>query len=78
MSGKQPDYKVFVVQDTPPNAPKDAKPFWTRIGSAWPNKDGEGFNIVLSALPTNGRIVMRTYTDEDESKDDERAKARKR
>jgi len=32
--------------------------FWTRIGSAWPHKSGEGFSIELSALPVNGRIVL--------------------
>jgi hypothetical protein len=72
MSGK-PSHKVFVVDDLPPDAPKDAKPFWTRIGSAWPNKDGEGYNIVLSALPTNGRLVLRTYDEKDEKADEEKA-----
>lgn len=32
--------------------------FWTRIGSAWPHKSGEGFSIELSAFPVNGRIVL--------------------
>lgn len=32
--------------------------FWTRVGTAWPHKSGEGFNIELSALPVNGRIVL--------------------
>ena len=32
--------------------------FWTRIGSAWAHKSGEGLNIDLSALPVNGRIVL--------------------
>ena len=33
--------------------------FWTRIGSAWPHKSGQGFNIELGALPVNGRIVLK-------------------
>lgn len=35
---------------------------WTRIGAAWPNKDGKGFNILCDAVPLQGRIVMRAYT----------------
>jgi hypothetical protein len=31
---------------------------WTRIGVAFPHKDGTGFNIDLHALPLNGRIVL--------------------
>jgi hypothetical protein len=40
--------------------------FWTRVGSAWPHKDGKGFNLQLAALPASGgRIVLREFTDED-------------
>jgi hypothetical protein len=54
--------------------------FWTRIGSAWPHKDGKGLNLVLSALPINGRLVLREYTPDDEKKDEEKkvAKFRKK
>jgi hypothetical protein len=78
MSGK-PSHKVFVVEDREGDG-EDNDAFWTRIGSAWPHKDGKGLNLVLSALPVHGRLVLREYTPEDEKKDDERrnAKARKR
>jgi hypothetical protein len=33
--------------------------FWTRIGSAWAHKDGNGFNIQLETLPIDGRITLR-------------------
>jgi hypothetical protein len=50
--------KVFVVEDREEEGEgNDA--FWTRIGSAWPHKDGKGLNLVLSALPINGRLVLR-------------------
>ena len=39
---------------------KDAN--WTKIGAAWPNKDGKGFNILCDAVPLQGRIVMRAYS----------------
>jgi hypothetical protein len=35
-----------------------AKGFWTRIGAAWPTKDGKGFNIQLDAVPLDGRITL--------------------
>ena len=31
---------------------------WTRIGVAFPHKDGTGFNIQLRAFPIDGRIVL--------------------
>ena len=31
---------------------------WTRIGAAFPHKDGTGFNVQLRALPVDGRIVL--------------------
>lgn len=39
---------------------KGKKPFWTRIGRAWPHKSGTGFNLELEALPLNfeGKIVL--------------------
>ena len=69
MSGK-PSHKCFVVEDRGEGDDNDA--FWTRVGSAWPHKDGKGLNVVLSALPTNGRLVLRDYTPEDEKVDDEK------
>jgi hypothetical protein len=32
---------------------------WTAIGSVWTHKDGKGFDVVLEALPLDGRIVIR-------------------
>lgn len=32
---------------------------WTRIGAAWPNKDGKGLNLVFDAVPVTGRTVIR-------------------
>jgi len=79
MSGK-PSHKVFVVEDKEVAEGEDNDAFWTRIGSAWPHKDGKGLNLVLSALPINGRLVLREYTPEDEKKDEEKkvAKFRKK
>ena len=44
---------VYVVEG------EEGKAFWTKIGSAWPHKNGEGFNIQLLAYPVNGRLTVR-------------------
>lgn len=48
-----PTHSVFVVEGEGETA------FWTRIGTAWPHKDGSGFNLQLSAMPVAGRLVIR-------------------
>jgi len=67
-SQKQPSHKVFTVRDS---EEKGGKAFWTRIGTAWAHGDGEGFNIALDALPVNGRIVLRAFTEEEDDKADD-------
>jgi hypothetical protein len=39
--------------------------YWLNIGLAFPHKDGKGFNIVLQALPLDGKIVCREVAEED-------------
>lgn len=71
MSSSTPTHKVYVVEGEGDEA------FWTRVGSAWAHKDGKGFNVTLSALPTNGRLVLRV-PNEDDAKEEERAGRNKR
>ena len=68
---QKPSHKVFVVEDRGEGEEGDA--FWTRVGSAWAHKDGKGFNVVLSALPVNGRLVLRTFTEEDGKGDNDKS-----
>lgn len=78
MSGR-PSHKVYVVEDKEVEEGEDNDAFWTRVGSAWPHKDGKGLNVVLSALPIGGRLVLREYTAKDEEADKQRdAKRRPR
>jgi hypothetical protein len=51
---KAPTHIAFHVRDT-----KDGKGFWTRIGSAWANKDGKGFNVQIDIFPLDGCITLR-------------------
>ena len=70
MSGR-PSHKAFVVEDRDGNG-SDNDAFWTRVGSAWPNKDGKGYNIVIApGIAVSGRLVLREYTVEDEKKEEE-------
>jgi hypothetical protein len=50
----RPTHSVFVVEGEGDSA------FWTKIGAAWAHEDKEGFNISLTAMPLNGRLVVRT------------------
>lgn len=54
--------EVFTVSDRGDGK----KGWWTRIGTAWKNKDGS-INITLDALPLNGQLVMRKPQPRDES-----------
>ena len=49
--------------------------YWLNIGLAFPHKDGNGFNIVLQALPLDGKIVCREINNE-ESEDNSQARGR--
>ena len=77
MSGERPSHKCFVVEDRGEGDDKDA--FWTRIGSAWPHKDGKGLNIQLaSGVAVSGRLVLREYTDKDAEEDEKKNVKRKK
>ena len=58
-NGSKPAYRVYTVEDREDTA--DA--FWTQIGAAFAHADKKGMNIVLRALPLDGRLVLRKYTD---------------
>jgi hypothetical protein len=38
--------------------------FWLNLGVVFPHEDGEGFNLLVQALPLNGKIVLRTYKED--------------
>jgi len=39
--------------------------YWLNLGLAFPHKDGAGMNIVLQALPIDGKIVLREIGDDE-------------
>ena len=46
---------------------------WTRIGVAFPHKDGTGFNVEVHSFPLDGRIVL--FPADSEARDEEPAEA---
>jgi hypothetical protein len=59
----RPTHTVYVVEGEGDSA------FWTKIGAAWKHEDGEGYNISLTALPMNGRLVVRTAKADSDKKE---------
>jgi hypothetical protein len=65
----------LITERKEPNVPANQKPsftaytvhkrgegqddFWIAIGAAFMHQDGDGYNIVLQALPLDGKIVLR-------------------
>ncbi len=54
-TSKAPSHAVFTVRDRG----EGKKAFWNRVGSAWPHKDGKGFNVLLECLPLDGQLSLR-------------------
>jgi hypothetical protein len=58
---------VFTVEEYESNGKTQKK--WTRIGAAFPHKEGPGFSIELKAFPVDGRlIVLPPDTDDNRNK----------
>lgn len=58
---KKPDMAAYVVRDR-----EDKKANWREIGVAFQHKDGKGFDLLLDAVPVNGRVVLRDIEDKAE------------
>ena len=54
-SSKGPSHIAFQVQES-----DEGKAYFNRIGSAFPHKDGEGYNVILNSTPVDGRVTLRT------------------
>jgi hypothetical protein len=74
MPEQQPMYRAYTIVERE----KDV-PFWLNIGIAFPHKDTKGLNIMLQALPLNGKLVLRLFEEEPEgTKTDPASKLRKK
>lgn len=56
---KQPSHRAYTV------IRRDGQDdFWLNIGLAFVHNDGKGFNIMLQAMPFDGKIVLREASDD--------------
>ena len=53
-ANQQPTYTAYTVVKR-----EGQDDYWLNIGAAFMHQDGDGFNVVLQALPINGKIVLR-------------------
>lgn len=54
-TGQKPTHEIFAVKDG-----EDGKAYWTKIGGAWPHKDGKGISLRIAFYPADGqRIELR-------------------
>jgi len=63
---KQPTHRAYSVIRR-----EGQDDFWLNLGLVFPHKDGGGFNIMLQALPLDGKLVCRQITDDDKAGDAE-------
>ena len=67
-----PSHIAFSVREG-----EEGKAYFNRIGSAFPHKDGQGFNVMLDATPVDGRVTLRTPKERlDDMNEGKRSKTR--
>jgi hypothetical protein len=51
---KKPTHEVFIVEEY-----GEDQSVWTKVGAAWPHKNGQGFNLQLKpGLAVSGKIIV--------------------
>jgi hypothetical protein len=60
---RTPSHIAYHVRDGKPGE----KGFFNRIGVAFANADGRGFNLVLDCVPLDGRVTLRVLEERDEA-----------
>lgn len=51
-----PSHAAYIV--IPPKEGSEKKPYWLKVGSVFPHKNGKGFDLVIpEGLSVTGRIV---------------------
>ncbi len=57
---RQPSHRAYAVIRR-----EGQEDYWLNLGLVFPHKDNGGFNIMLQALPIDGKIVCREIGDEE-------------
>ena len=58
---QQPSFQAYTVVKR-----EGQDDFWLNIGAAFMHQDGDGYNVLLQALPINGKLVLRPPKDNDD------------
>ncbi len=53
----KPVLHAYTIRDYERDGKKDS--FWTKIGVVFAHEDGKGYNVVLDAIPLDGKISLR-------------------
>ncbi len=53
-TGQKPTHELFAVKD----GAESKKAFWTKIGAAWPHKDGKGLSLKFDFYPAGGQSIQ--------------------
>jgi hypothetical protein len=73
-NSSQPAYRAYTVIKR-----EGQDDFWLPIGAAFMHQDGDGYNVVLQALPIDGKVVLRLPKDDQaEQSDQQQNKASRR
>ena len=51
--------------------------YWLNLGVAFAHDDGEGYNLLLQALPVDGKLVLRRYKEDEDEPEPPKAKGKK-
>jgi hypothetical protein len=57
----KPSHRVYTVIKRDANPDGTPNDFWLNLGVAYAHDDGNGFNLLLQALPVDAKLVLRTY-----------------
>jgi hypothetical protein len=55
----KPTHTAYSVRDFARKGSDEIDSSWLKIGSAFMHADGYGFDVLLDAVPVNGRVVLR-------------------
>lgn len=56
--------KPYMLGYTVSSEKDGGKAYWSKIAIAWAHKDGHGYNVQMDALPVDGKLVLRTVSDD--------------
>lgn len=69
MDSSKPSHNIFVVENREADGDAEHGGFWTKIGVAWPHKDGKGLNLQIKPnIAVSGRLVLREWNDDERGK----------